>query len=177
MLQVPLTLIPLGAGIIDSLVRGYLAWWDIVLVVLGVPLFVCVSFLAFHRVRVERDQARTLDIKGTVENLERVNANHVALGQGEADGNVITWIKCDFAPMIPALNVKTLELELWDRRQRTTSQIDNPNFSYSCSARFEITKGIVADTKARLVVTDKNKRCYYSGVFPISFEGIKESKP
>jgi hypothetical protein len=63
MLGVPLTFIPLLIGVILFLhwarnTTPPLSWWIISLVVGGAILFFIVSFLAFHRVKMERNEAR-----------------------------------------------------------------------------------------------------------------------
>lgn len=63
MLGVPLTFIPLLVGVILFLrwarnTTPPLSWWIISLVVGGAILFFIVSFLAFHRVKMERNEAR-----------------------------------------------------------------------------------------------------------------------
>jgi hypothetical protein len=63
MLNVPLTFIPLLIGVIlfahwTRNTTPPLSWWIISLVIGGAILFFVVSFWAFHRVKMERDEAR-----------------------------------------------------------------------------------------------------------------------
>lgn len=62
-LMIPLTYIPLFAGVVTFSVWARhihppLPWWNIGIVAGGALLFLIISFLAFHRVRVERDQEK-----------------------------------------------------------------------------------------------------------------------
>lgn len=67
MLNVPLSYIPLVAG-----VAGFLIWarnieppiplWILIIIPFGTFLFMLVSFLAFHRVRTERDEGKTAQL-------------------------------------------------------------------------------------------------------------------
>ena len=61
--MIPLTYIPLFIGIVAFSVwarhiQPPLPWWNIGIVIGGALLFLIVSFLAFHRVRKERDKDR-----------------------------------------------------------------------------------------------------------------------
>lgn len=84
MLSVPLTFVPLLAGVVAfsiwaRVISPPLPWWNIALVLGGSLLFFWASFSAFHRVRLERDGARAaLQAKLSTRKERRVIAERLA---------------------------------------------------------------------------------------------------
>ena len=65
-------LIAFFAGLIHSIIKSWhvLYWWDMVLTLGGAVLFIVLSFLAFHRVRLERDKLKGDDSTENIKLIE-----------------------------------------------------------------------------------------------------------
>jgi hypothetical protein len=125
MLSVPLSFVPLLAGVIAfpiwaRNVTPPLPWWDIALVVGGAILFLAVSFLAFHRVRMERDKE-----KEQIEQLKQIK-----------DGDVISRKDINVSLMFQQLNSNpTREAERHNILDNVT--FDHCNLYGPCLITFE----------------------------------------
>jgi len=69
-----------------------LPWWDIGLLIGGALLFVIFSFLAFHKVRLERDKARAKEVKNDVAIVvEKLKNFTVPIGDKRVDAAAILY--------------------------------------------------------------------------------------
>lgn len=125
MLSVPLSFVPLLAGVIAFAIWARnitppLPWWDIALVVGGAILFLVVSFLAFLRVRMERDKE-----KEQIEQLKQIK-----------DGDVISGKDINVSLMFQQLNSNpTREAERHNILDNVT--FDHCNLHGPCLITFE----------------------------------------
>jgi hypothetical protein len=113
MLSVPLSFVPLLAGVIAFAIWARnitppLPWWDIALVVGGAILFLVVSFLAFHRVRMGRDKE-----KEQIEQLKQIK-----------DGDVISGKDINVSLMFQQLNSNPI------REAERHNILDNVTFDH-----------------------------------------------
>ena len=95
MINIPLSTIPFIVGIIAFLVWGRyteppLPLWIMLLVASGALLFMVLSFLAFDRVRVERDKARAKIVDNDIATVvEKLKAFKVTIGDKQLDAATI----------------------------------------------------------------------------------------
>lgn len=151
MLSVPLTAIPFVAGIIAFFIwartiKPPLDIWIMALIGAGALLFLIVSFLAFDRVRVERDQAKKAEY--TDNKLARVGQDlktfSVSISGVKLDAAMILYgIWKELAPGVP---------------DNELANAIGKNFGIASSAELsEITKSVLAEFRKYKIVKTEQK--------------------
>jgi len=174
-----------------------LPWWNVALIIGGGLLFSFISFLSFHRVRMQREEAREqiqqlksqllklssadkieeplLKIRGQVERVEPFDYYAAAVGDGEM-GDIKVLVKAAFNPMEQSIPIAQFALEVAGKEIKTEFPPKEVSKGDSWEGYFRVPKTLqIKNISARLFARVGDTR-YYSPEFPIPFKSVGEEK-